>query len=177
MAFERGVEWERPGAKATAPPAKLPSLSRIMHSIQSMNYSDQSLSVMTSGSLRSNPVFGGSGHCRRGPKLPLKHSKKRLESLLLKAPRKSSPTRPSSKSKNRKRAAWGGGLETHEFRVDTVDLEEPLAVVEAQAPEPKTEEKLEKREEESDSSDSSSLTSDSSSVPWCINEDDLSAPS
>ncbi|CAE7816560.1 cal-1 [Symbiodinium microadriaticum] len=134
-----------------------------MHSIQSMNFSDQSLSVMTSGSLRSNPAFGGSGHCRGGPKLPLKHSKKRLESLLLKAPRKSSPTRPSSKSKNRKRAAWGGGLETHEFRVDTVDLEEPLAVVEAQAPEPKTEEKLEKREEESDSSDSSSLTSDSSS--------------
>ncbi|CAE7843297.1 cal-1, partial [Symbiodinium necroappetens] len=174
MAFERGVEWERPGAKATAPPAKLPSLSRIMHSIQSMNFSDQSLSVMTSGSLRSNPAFGGSGHCRGGPKLPLKHSKKRLESLLLKAPRKSSPTRPSSKSKNRKRAAWGGGLETHEFRVDTVDLEEPLAVVEAQAPEPKTEEKLEKREEESDSSDSSSLTSDSSSVPWCINEDSSS---
>ncbi|CAE7767890.1 cal-1, partial [Symbiodinium sp. CCMP2456] len=163
MAFERGVEWERPGAKATAPPPKLPSLSRIMHSIQSMNFSDQSLSVMTSGSLRSNPAFGGSGHCRGGPKLPLKHSKKRLESLLLKAPRKSSPTRPSSKSKNRKRAAWGGGLETHEFRVDTVDLEEPLAVVEAQAPEPKKEEKLEKREEESDSSDSSSLTSDSSS--------------
>jgi len=135
-----------------------------MHSIQSMNFSDQSLSVMTSGSLRSNPAFGGSGHCRGGPKLPLKHSKKRLESLLHKAPRKTSPTRPSSKSKNRKRAAWGGGLETHEFRVDTVDLEEPLAVVEAQAPEPKKEEKLEKREEESDSSsDSSSLTSDSSS--------------
>eukprot|EP00439_Symbiodinium_sp_Y106_P060282 s2298_g8.t2 len=164
MAFERGVEWERPGAKATAPPPKLPSLSRIMHSIQSMNFSDQSLSVMTSGSLRSNPAFGGSGHCRGGPKLPVKHSKKRLESLLHKAPRKTSPTRPSSKSKNRKRAAWGGGLETHEFRVDTVDLEEPLAVVEAQAPEPKKEEKLEKREEESDSSsDSSSLTSDSSS--------------
>ena len=123
---------------------------------------------MTSGSLRSNPAFGGSGHCRGGPKLPVKHSKKRLESLLHKAPRKTSPTRPSSKSKNRKRAAWGGGLETHEFRVDTVDLEEPLAVVEAQAPEPKKEEKLEKREEESDSSsDSSSLTSDSSSVPWC----------
>ncbi|CAE7344703.1 unnamed protein product [Symbiodinium natans] len=160
MAFERGVEWEQPGAKATPPP-RLPSLSRIMHSIQSMQFSDQSLSAMSSGSLRSNPAFGGSGPYRGGPRLPVKHSKKRLQGLLTKpasrhgrSPGATKTDRPPSK--NRKRAGWAG-VEAHEFRVDTVDLEDP----EPEEPTPNRKESVVSETASSDSS--SSFSSDSSS--------------
>ena len=162
MAFERGVEWERPGAKATLPPPKLPSLNRIVSSIKSMNFSDQSLSVMSSGSLRSNPAFGGSGPYRGGPRLPVKHSKRRLQNLLKPLPRRGKSPRPNS-SKTRKRAGWAG-LETHEFRVDTSDLLDDEPEV------PKETESSHETSSRSSDSDSSSLTSDSSSASWFIDE-------
>jgi len=119
MAFERGVEWERPGAKAVGPPPKLPSLNFIINSVQQMKFSEGSLSTMSKGSLRSNPSFGGSGLWRSGPKLPIKHSKRRLQALLKPIRRAKSPG--PNQSKKGKRAGWAG-LETHEFSVDAADL-------------------------------------------------------
>eukprot|EP00438_Fugacium_kawagutii_P001615 Skav204369 [mRNA] locus=scaffold866:116170:125507:+ [translate_table: standard] len=112
---------------------KLPSLSKIMNSIQRMKLTDktkaQSMDSLhgsalqssdfgkQSGSLRLNPLFGGSGPFRGGPRLPIKrkrfapgetdfcHTRSTLAKVKL--PR----SRPTSGKKG-KRAAWAKESET-----------------------------------------------------------------
>lgn len=77
VAMERGLEWERPQAKAKVPPKALPPVSEILRlamselSFDNLNFEDGPRQV----------AFGGSGQFRGGPRLPLKCSRRDMDAL------------------------------------------------------------------------------------------------
>ncbi|CAK9060045.1 unnamed protein product, partial [Durusdinium trenchii] len=129
---------------------KLPSLRKIMNSIARMKLPEPGTSLdrsLQSGSLRSNPLFGGSPPFRGGPRLPIKHKRFSPGSLTkVKLPR----SRPSSGRKDKKggkRAAWGTETEFVEYNEeDSNDSQEEAS----------------EQSSDSDSSDSSSSSGSSS---------------
>eukprot|EP00435_Cladocopium_sp_Y103_P019816 s2518_g4.t2 len=150
---------------------KLPSLSKIMNSIHRMKLTEpkestkaqsmqslQSLQSPKSGSLRLNPLFGGSPPYRGGPRLPVKRKRYMPGTLAkVKLPR----SRPSSGKKG-KRAAWAKESETEFVEYNEDDSHEE----EAQS--------SPKSEDESGSSSSSSDSSSGSS--WSDSSDDEHEP-
>jgi len=80
VAFERGIEWERPGSMAMLPPEELPSLKKILKSISNeirgldMGTEGKS-SAFSTLELSKSSAFGGFPHYRGGPGLPRHQSK------------------------------------------------------------------------------------------------------
>ncbi|CAJ1442813.1 unnamed protein product [Effrenium voratum] len=105
MSAERGIEWEL-AAATKLPPPKLPSLRKVMSSIHSMNLSMEMSQTISKGSLRSNPAFGGSGPLEEGPKLPMKHSTRRMQGLMQQKTPKLARSNPPAK--RGKKQNWAG---------------------------------------------------------------------
>jgi len=151
---------------------KLPSLRKIMNSIQRMKLDEPGKSSLTtqsmttlspkSGSLRVNPLFGGSPPYRGGPRLPIKRKRSVPGALAkVKLPR-SRPT--SSSGKKGKRAAWAKETETQFVEYNEFEEEDSP---EEEAPEsPKS--------DDDSSSDSSSSSSSGSS--WSDSSDEHDPP-
>lgn len=84
VAFERGIEWERPGSMAMLPPDELPSLKKILKSISNeirgldMGTEGKS-SAFSTLELSKSSAFGGFPHYRGGPGLPRHQSKGKVE--------------------------------------------------------------------------------------------------
>mmetsp|Transcript_89801 Transcript_89801/g.159696 ORF Transcript_89801/g.159696 Transcript_89801/m.159696 type:complete len:952 (+) Transcript_89801:42-2897(+) len=83
-AFERGVEWERPGVMAVMPPVELPPLKKVLKAVRDMRI-DMDIKEESSMSFRSGPVaFGGTPFYKGGPKLPRRRDKKQLAEVVSK---------------------------------------------------------------------------------------------
>lgn len=78
-AFERGLEWERPGAKAQLPKAKLPELHEVLSGIQTdFNIEEIRASIKLKAEFKPRVAFGGAPRYLAGPRLPIKRPRHTL---------------------------------------------------------------------------------------------------
>lgn len=160
VAFERGVEWERPGSMAMLPPEELPPLKKILKSISNeirgldMSTEARSLSM----ELSKSSAFGGFPRYRGGPHLPRPQSKgkvvKKVEMERVISdpePTEVSPTSATSKQKSSKASS--------KVRKSSKDKEQP-ATAEAEVQSESSSEEDSSGDDESEESGSDFGSSD-----------------
>ncbi|CAE8590110.1 unnamed protein product, partial [Polarella glacialis] len=83
VAFERGIEWEMPGAASKPPPKKLPPLGDIMEAAMKEFKLDFDRSHQdTPTGRKTSSAFGGVPRYKGGPRLPIRRPPKQLAALV-----------------------------------------------------------------------------------------------
>eukprot|EP00930_Biecheleria_cincta_P044167 TRINITY_DN30309_c0_g2_i1.p1 TRINITY_DN30309_c0_g2~~TRINITY_DN30309_c0_g2_i1.p1 ORF type:complete len:990 (-),score=244.01 TRINITY_DN30309_c0_g2_i1:83-3052(-) len=156
VAFERGIEWERPHVMAMLPPVDLPPLKKILKSIingeiRGLDMSTEAnSSALSTAELGKSSAFGGFPCYRGGPRLPMPQSKGKVVTKVemervASQPSESPLSSPPSKQKSSKASS--------KARTISKDKEQPATA--------ETQVHSESSSEEDSSGDDSSEESDS----------------